>query len=217
MTPSTDDRYRSGAATATSGSSDTTGGGGRSDAAKQEAGHLKDTTAEASGQVVETAKEQVAQVAGDVKAQTGRLAAETRDQLAGQASEQRDRAVQGLRSISDELRAMADQGGQDGWAAQLARHGSQLSREAADYLQDHQPGEVLDEVRNLARRRPGAFQLGAACAGVVAGRLTRAVTAANRRGSATETMGNETMGNGRIGTEPMGSERADDPPPGSRR
>ena len=45
----------------------------------------------------------------------------------------------------------------------------------AGKLQNREPAELLDEVRSFARRKPGLFLLGAAAAGVVAGRLTRGV------------------------------------------
>jgi hypothetical protein len=44
---------------------------------------------------------------------------------------------------------------------------------AASWLEHRQPADLLDEVRNFARRRPGTFLLGAAVAGIAAGRLTR--------------------------------------------
>jgi hypothetical protein len=48
----------------------------------------------------------------------------------------------------------------------------------ADWLEQREPGDLLDEVRRFARRRPGAFVLGALVAGVVAGRMTRGIVAA---------------------------------------
>ena len=49
----------------------------------------------------------------------------------------------------------------------------------AHKLQTRDPGELLDEVRSFARRKPGLFLLGAAAAGIVAGRLTSGVKAAH--------------------------------------
>ena len=40
-------------------------------------------------------------------------------------------------------------------------------------LDGREPSQILDDVRAFARRRPGAFLLGALAAGVVAGRITR--------------------------------------------
>jgi hypothetical protein len=150
--------------------------GGLTGAAREEAGHLKDSTVEASQQVAGTAKEKAADVASDVRQQTGRLAGETRDQVAQQAGQQRDRAIDGLRSVGDELRGMAEHG-QSGWAAQLVRQGAELTDQVADFLQDRGAADILDDVRSLARKRPGTFLLVAAAAGVTAGRLSRAMAA----------------------------------------
>jgi uncharacterized protein YjbJ (UPF0337 family) len=144
--------------------------------AREEAGHLKETAGEAAREVAGTAKEKAGDVTSDVRRQTAQLAGQTRDQLVEQAGQQKDRAADGLRSVADELRGMAEHG-QSGWGAQLAGHGAQFSNQAADFLQQHEPGELLDEVRRYARKRPGTFLLGAAVLGVVAGRMTRALTA----------------------------------------
>jgi hypothetical protein len=144
--------------------------------AREEAGHLKETAGEAAREVAGTAKEKAVDVTSDVRQQTAQLAGQTRDQLVEQAGQQKDRAAEGLRSVADELRGMAEHG-QSGWGAQLAGHGAQFSNQAADFLQQHEPGELLDEVRRYARKRPGTFLLGAAVLGVVAGRMTRALTA----------------------------------------
>jgi uncharacterized protein YjbJ (UPF0337 family) len=142
--------------------------------ARDEAGQLKETSADAARQVAGTVKEKASDVTSDAREQTRRLVGQTRDELVGQASQQKDRAANGLRSMSDELRGMAEHG-QSGLGAQLARQGAGFTDQAADFLQRHEPGELLDEVRGFARRKPGTFLLVAAAAGVVAGRLTRAL------------------------------------------
>jgi hypothetical protein len=167
--------------------------GGLTEAARDQAGQLKDTAVEASQQVAGTTKEKAADVASDVRQQTRRLAGETRDQLAEQAGRQRDRAVDGLRSVGEELRGMAEHG-QSGWGTQLARQGAELSDQAADFLRERGAGDLLDEVRKVARRRPGTFLLAAAIAGVTAGRLSRAL-AAGSTGTST--------GNGPASTDGM--------------
>ena len=69
---------------------------------------------------------------------------------------------------------MADsQQGESGMAADLARQGASRLDAAASWLEGRQPGEILDEVRSFARRRPGAFIAGAAILGLVGGRVTR--------------------------------------------
>jgi hypothetical protein len=147
---------------------------GVAETARDEAGQLKETSAEAARQVAGTVKEKASDVTSDVGVQARRLAGQTRDELVVQASRQKDRAATGLRSVSDELRELAEHG-RSGLGAQLARQGADFTDQAANYLQQHEPGDLLDEVRGFARRKPGTFLLVAAAAGVVAGRLTRAL------------------------------------------
>jgi hypothetical protein len=145
------------------------------DTAKHEAGHVQEAVGGAADDVLGTAKEQVSDVASDVQHETRRLIGETRDQLGQQATQQRDQAVRGLRSLSDELRAMAQHG--SGWGAQLARQGAGWTDRTVGFLDGRELTDILEDVRTMARRRPGRFLLGAAVAGVVAGRLTRAMAA----------------------------------------
>jgi hypothetical protein len=149
------------------------GTSGLREAAQHEATRVKDTAADAAWDATGTAKEQGAQVVSDIRDQAQRLTRETRTQLADQAVSQRDRAVDGLRSMSEELRAMAEKADQPGSGSQLAHKGADYAQQLADYLADREPGQLVDGVRGLARRRPGMFLLGAATAGVVVGRLTR--------------------------------------------
>jgi hypothetical protein len=182
--------------------------------ARGEAGQLKETSAEAARQVAGTVKDKASDVTSDVREQTRRLAGQTRDELVGQASQQKDRAANGLRSVSDELRGMAEHG-QSGLGAQLARHGAGFADQAADFLQQHEPGDLLDEVRGFARRKPGTFLLVAAAAGVVAGRLTRALAAG---GTSTSTSSGLQSSNGSLSRngQSVGGADVDDylvPPP----
>jgi vacuolar-type H+-ATPase subunit H len=181
--------------------------------ARDEAGQLKDTSAEAARQVAESVKDKASEVTSDVREQTRRLASQTRDELVGQAGQQKARAADSLRAVGDELRGMA-QHGQSGLGAQLASHGADFTSQAADFLQQHEPGELLDEVRRFARRKPGTFLLVAAAAGVVAGRLTRALAAGGTdTPGSTRSPGNSVSANG---LDTPGQAVADDylaPPP----
>ncbi len=82
--------------------------------------------------------------------------------------------------MADELHQMADGGDQHGPASDLAKQAADKLGDVADWLTRREPGELVDEFRAMARRRPGLFLLGAAVAGVVAGRLTRGAVDANR-------------------------------------
>ncbi len=150
------------------------------DTAKDEAKNVKDAAAGATQQVATTAKEQADKVVSDVREQTRQLAGETRNQLSSQAAGQRDKAVGSLRSLGDELRGMSDQSGQSGLGTQLAREGADLTHKVADFIEQREPAQLLDEVRGYARRKPSSFLIGAAVAGAVVGRLTRGAVAARQ-------------------------------------
>jgi hypothetical protein len=68
---------------------------------------------------------------------------------------------------------MAANGGQTGVASEFARQAADRLHGAASWLEKREPADLLNEARNFARRRPGAFLIGAAVAGLVAGRVTR--------------------------------------------
>jgi hypothetical protein len=66
-----------------------------------------------------------------------------------------------------------------GPAHELVRQATDKIEDLAGWLQNREPADLLDEVRSFARRKPGTFLLGAAVAGVVAGRLTSGVKKAH--------------------------------------
>jgi hypothetical protein len=149
------------------------GAGGVANVAKDQAGQVGQTAADAGGQVAQTTKEQAGAVVGEVKQQARDLVGEARTQVNSQAGAQKGRAVQGLRSLADELDQMAMQGGQSGVATEVARQAASRAHGLADHLDRHEPSDLLDQARSYARRRPVAFLAGAAVLGVLAGRLTR--------------------------------------------
>lgn len=149
------------------------------DTAQSSAQDVASTAKDEAKQVVDTAKEQVQAVTSDVKEQGKKLVDETRGQLTEQAGAQRDRVAENLRSLADELSNMAEGSQSDGLARQLVREGGDYARQAAEFLEGREPGQLLDDVRSLARRRPGAFLIGAAVAGMVVGRATRGMKKAH--------------------------------------
>ncbi|MEO3780138.1 hypothetical protein ABGB16_25615 [Micromonospora sp. B11E3] len=139
--------------------------------------------AHAGGAVAQTAKEQGREVVGEATRQARNLYGETRDQLATHAGEQQRRAAGGLRSLAEEMRAMAQNSGQAGPVTELAHQAADRVHGAAGWLEERQPGELLAEVKEYARRNPGTFLVGAAVLGVLAGRLTRNLAATSDGGA----------------------------------
>ncbi|NIH82751.1 hypothetical protein [Amycolatopsis viridis] len=67
---------------------------------------------------------------------------------------------------------------ESGIAQDVVREVAQRAKKVASWLDSREPGDLADEVRDFARRKPGLFLAGAAVAGLLAGRLTRGVAAA---------------------------------------
>jgi len=134
---------------------------------------------ESGAEVAHTAAEQVRAVTAEAGHELRDLVDQARTQLREQAGNQQQKVVDGLRSLVDELREMAEKSDQSGPATQVVRQSSHVVAHAADWLDRRAAGDLVDEVRKLGRRKPGAFLAGAALAGVLAGRLTRGVTDAN--------------------------------------
>ena len=145
----------------------------RPQVAREEAGEVGRTAADAGRQVAGTAAEQAANVAQEAKAQARDLVGEARGQVGDQARMGQQKATDGIRALGRELREMADGGQQSGTASEVARQAADRADRLADWLGQREPGDLVEEVRTFARRRPGAFLLGAALAGAVVGRLTR--------------------------------------------
>lgn len=152
-----------------------------------------------------TTRDQAKQVASEATDRARDLAGEARTQLRHQSDTQRERLAGTLHELGDELHSMADQGNGSGIGTELARQAAGRLHGLGDYVQRHRPGDLLDDVRAFARRRPGTFLLAAAGAGVAAGRLTRGATAAARSaGGASEGASDGASGHGNGATATAG-------------
>jgi hypothetical protein len=137
--------------------------------------------------VAETAKEQARQVTEEAADQARRVARDARDRLSGEIDSQAGRAAAGLRQWAGDLERMADAGSDGSPVRTVVHQLSDNGRRAADYLDEHGIGGVVGEVGHFARRRPGAFLLGAAVTGFLAGRLAKAAAGAGSSSSPEET------------------------------
>lgn len=143
------------------------------DIARDEAADVGEHAREAGSQVAQTAADQARQVVAETGRQARDLLGEAQGQARDQASTQQQKAAQQLRTVADELHEMVANGGQSGLATEVARQAADRAGRAASWLEQREPGDLLESVRDFARRRPGAFLAGAAVAGLAAGRLTR--------------------------------------------
>jgi hypothetical protein len=151
-------------------------------AARDEAANVSQSARAAAGSVTSTAAEQARNVAEETRQQAADLLGEARSQIQEQVSGQQRKAAQSLHTLAGQLSDMAAKNGDASMATRLAEEAANRVHGAAAWLDGREPGDLLGEVRDFARRRPGTFLLGAALAGVLAGRMTRGVTAASRSG-----------------------------------
>jgi hypothetical protein len=150
---------------------------GKTDVARGEAAGVAGQAAASARNVAATAKEEAAGVALEAKASTRDLMNQAKSDFASQAGAQQQKAAEGIHAISAQLRGMADAPEQHGVASDLVRQAADRSASLAAWLENRDPGALLAEAKSFARRRPGAFLLLAAGAGLVAGRLGRSLQA----------------------------------------
>ncbi|MBM6621910.1 hypothetical protein JTF08_09845 [Micrococcaceae bacterium RIT802] len=160
-----------------SGSSESSG---KADAAKDEARQVGHEGADSAKRVAGSAKDEAADLAHEAGDKARDLFGELTTDLREQAGAQQQKVAEGLRSLGEELRSMADSGENGGTATSLVGQAAHRAGSAADWLDNRDPGSLLDEVKGFARRRPGAFLAVAAGAGLLAGRMTRGLVGAHQ-------------------------------------
>ena len=158
--------------------------------------HIKDQTkavgesaASAGRDVMESAKEQGREVATEAGRQAKDLYGQARTEMTDQARTQQKRAASGLLAVADEAARMADRGGESGPVTRVVRDASGRIAQAGRWLENREPGQLVDEIKQYARRHPGAFLLAAAALGVVAGRLAKNMTSGSDDDSPTQRSG----------------------------
>lgn len=157
---------------------------GTADVVKSQATDLSHSSIRTGKHVADVAREQASGVAVEAGRQGRDLLHQAQGQLEEQAAQGQQRLVNQLLSLSDELHSMAGASGRGGMAASLASQAASRVRNAGQWLDGREPGQVVDEMQSFARRRPAVFLALAVGAGLVAGRLTRGLKDANSDNSA---------------------------------
>ena len=139
------------------------------------AGTVGHETKQAAGDVAQTAGQEAKQVTREATDQVRQLWGQTRRDLTDQAATQQTRVAGSLRELADQLGAMARSADQDGPARGLVDDVARRAGDAASWLDQRDPGSLLEEARSFARQRPGTFLAIAAGVGVLAGRLSRSL------------------------------------------
>ena len=149
------------------------------DVAKGEAAAVKDTAVEAGKDVAATAKDEAVNVAEEAKYQAKSLLSTATSEVQNQASTQQGRLASTLRGYADELQGISQGSAPSGVMGDLVQQAASKGSEIAQWLEDREPADLLEELRRYARRRPVMFLALCGLAGVVAGRITRGAVAAN--------------------------------------
>ena len=160
-------------------------------AVKEQASEAASTAVAKTGEVAGSATEGARQVASEASRQAGQLTQEALSSARGlvteatgslreQAGQQTERAASGLRSLSDQVRALAEgRPDEAGPAGDYVRQAGERLQQVAERLESGGLEGALSDLQGFARRRPGVFLLGAAAAGFAVGRLMRGAQAAN--------------------------------------
>lgn len=130
-----------------------------------------DTTREVTGQ----AKETVAQVADQAQQAAGQVVGQAREQVSSRLAGQKDRAAEGLTSVAQALRQTGQQlrdQDQQVVTGYIDSAASQVER-ISNYLQQHDLGQLIDDVERFARRQPALFLGGTFMLGVLGARFLK--------------------------------------------
>src|SRR3954454_1728649 len=114
------------------------------DVAKDEARSVGQSAAQAGSQVASTAADQAKNVVQETQNQAQDLLHQGRTQLRDQAMSQQHKAAEGLSSLAQQLRGMADGTGDGapGPARDLVAQASSKLEEFGGWLQNHEPAEL---------------------------------------------------------------------------
>jgi ElaB/YqjD/DUF883 family membrane-anchored ribosome-binding protein len=172
------------------------------------ADNMKQQGTQAASDVASTAQQEATQGAREAKDQVRELWGRTRSDLTDQAATQQTRVAGGLRELSDQLGSMAGAADQDGMAKGLVEDVARRADEAARWLDQRDPGSLLEEARSFARQRPGAFLAIAAGVGVLAGRLSRSLIDESRDSGSSNGSGTSSYGGTPATSMPVSSNLA---------
>lgn len=142
--------------------------------AADESSRMKEVAARQAQEVKSTVKDQASQLAQELSSQGRGLVEETKQQLQTQAHEQTQSLAQTLFRWGYETQALVD--GRPEEAPMVRQYAQQCAdklNDVASEIEERGVEGLIDDVAQFARRRPGAFLLGAAVVGFGGGRLLR--------------------------------------------
>lgn len=149
------------------------GAGADTTGVKERAAEAASRVGDAGRETARDAKERARGVAHQASDQAHGLVDRTRTELRSQVRSQQQHLAGGLRALEDELDQMAGGTQDPGYVSDLAQRAGDATGRAAQWFEDREPVDVLHEVEDFARRRPGLFIALAAGAGLLVGRFLR--------------------------------------------
>lgn len=145
--------------------------------AKEEATAVKDTAVGAGQQVASVATDEAKNVAAETATQVKDVAKLAAGEATSQLNQGKAQVATLVHSYAKQLGSMASATDESGPLTDLAKRASATVGDVGHWLEDREPRELVSDLSDFARRRPAVFLVGAALAGVVAGRLTRGLIA----------------------------------------
>ena len=143
-------------------------------AAKEQAKQVAGTAGQAAQGVAAEAGQQARQVAQEASRQARGIADQAKEQARQQADNQTQRAAQSLRTLSDQMRALAE--GRQEESGDARSYASWFSDRAADMAQQLESKGLeglVSDLKSFARRRPGLFLAGSAATGFLLSRVAK--------------------------------------------
>jgi len=186
---------------------DQSGGTPTTQVAGQQASQVASIGVENVKNVANEAATQMKDVAGQAKEQFHTLVGQTKDEMRTQAESKGRDAASGLRTLSDQIRALAE--GRPEEASKLTPYlddARQRMMGFADTLEQRGPQGLMEDATRFARRKPGTFLMIAAVAGFGIGRMVRAGAASQHDQSSQGNYGNGQRWSTQSGTPGYGYE-----------
>jgi hypothetical protein len=145
--------------------------------AEEQAAQPASSVRDAGGQVTATAPAG----ARDVRSQAPGLLGQAQGMLNDQARAQQQQLASRLHGFASDFSAKTVNSDNAVVPADLARRAAGGVHGVANWLEQREPADLVEEARAFARRRPGSTLLAAAMAGMAAGRLRQWVKDIRRR------------------------------------
>ena len=154
--------------------------------AREQGQHVAQDAKQQAGVVASSAREEAKHVADEVRNHAQEMMHEARGQVRQQAEQQTGNVGQALTHLGDQFRALGEGRPEDaGPVGDYANRVADVVQQMGNRLSERGFDGSMQELQRYARRRPGAFLMGAAAAGFAASRMARGVRDASQSSGST--------------------------------